>query len=150
MASTVWKGHLTFGLVSVPVRFVRAARAEKVRLRQLYVPRNAPAEEEPPEVGIEPERPAAARATGRPKLVEPAATEAPAAVAPVRRTYQPAEPGEDSAPIDRSDLVKGYEYSKGQYVVLEDREIRELMPATATELPIVSFVHFAEIDPIYL
>lgn len=149
MASTVWKGHLTFGLVSVPVRFVRAARAEKVRLRQLHVPRSAPAEE-PPEVRTERERPAAAGAVGRPELVERAAPEAPAAVAPVRRTYQPAEPAEDSAPIDRSDLVKGYEYAKGQYVVLEDREIRELMPATATELPIVGFVHFVEIDPIYL
>lgn len=30
MASTVWKGHLSFGLVSVPVRLVAAARAVKV------------------------------------------------------------------------------------------------------------------------
>ena len=35
MASTVWKGHLTFGLVSIPVRLVRAARAEQVNSRQL-------------------------------------------------------------------------------------------------------------------
>ena len=30
MASTVWKGHLSFGLVSVPVRLVAAAREVKV------------------------------------------------------------------------------------------------------------------------
>src|SRR5271169_5062632 len=36
MAATVWKGHLTFGLVSIPVRLYRAARAEKVSMHQLY------------------------------------------------------------------------------------------------------------------
>ncbi len=30
MASTVWKGHLTFGLISVPVRLTVAARPKKV------------------------------------------------------------------------------------------------------------------------
>ena len=33
MASTVWRGHLAFGLVSFPVRLFRAARAEKVSFR---------------------------------------------------------------------------------------------------------------------
>src|SRR6476469_1948597 len=36
MASTVWRGFITFGLVSVPVRLYRAARAERVSLRRLY------------------------------------------------------------------------------------------------------------------
>src|SRR3954453_23723484 len=36
MASTVWRGFITFGLVSVPVRLFRAARAERVSLRRLY------------------------------------------------------------------------------------------------------------------
>jgi DNA end-binding protein Ku len=35
MASTVWKGHLAFGLVSVPVRLVAAARPEKVSFHQV-------------------------------------------------------------------------------------------------------------------
>ena len=30
MATSIWKGHLTFGLVSIPVKLYRAARAEKV------------------------------------------------------------------------------------------------------------------------
>jgi non-homologous end joining protein Ku len=33
MATSVWKGHLTFGLVSIPVKLSRAARAGKVSLR---------------------------------------------------------------------------------------------------------------------
>jgi hypothetical protein len=39
MATTVWTAHLTFGLVSMPERLVRAARVERVKLRQLHRPR---------------------------------------------------------------------------------------------------------------
>jgi DNA end-binding protein Ku len=43
MASTVWKGFVTFGLISIPVRLFRAARPERVKLRQLE-----PREKRPP------------------------------------------------------------------------------------------------------
>src|SRR5436190_18430250 len=36
VATAVWKGHLTFGLVSIPIRLHRAARAEKISFRQLH------------------------------------------------------------------------------------------------------------------
>lgn len=36
MAATVWKGHLTFGLVSVPVRLYVAARSESVSFHQIH------------------------------------------------------------------------------------------------------------------
>jgi non-homologous end joining protein Ku len=36
MAASVWKGHITFGLISIPVRLLRAARSERVPLRELY------------------------------------------------------------------------------------------------------------------
>ena len=45
MPSIVWKGHLTFGLVSIPVKLFRAARRERVRLH--YVHRPEPAEAPP-------------------------------------------------------------------------------------------------------
>jgi DNA end-binding protein Ku len=35
MAATVWKGFITFGLISIPVRLFRAARPERVNLRVL-------------------------------------------------------------------------------------------------------------------
>jgi DNA end-binding protein Ku len=38
MASTVWKGFLTFGLISVPVRLVAAARREHVSFHQIHKP----------------------------------------------------------------------------------------------------------------
>jgi len=36
MASTVWKGHLTFGMVSFPIRLFSAARGESVSFNQLH------------------------------------------------------------------------------------------------------------------
>jgi DNA end-binding protein Ku len=38
MASTVWKGHLTFGLVSLPVRLYSAARSVSVSFNLLHKP----------------------------------------------------------------------------------------------------------------
>ena len=40
MASTVWRGFVTFGLISIPVRLFRAARPERISLRRVQrVPR---------------------------------------------------------------------------------------------------------------
>ena len=36
MASTVWKGYISFGLVSVPVRLYAAAREEHVSFNQIH------------------------------------------------------------------------------------------------------------------
>src|SRR5258708_3140798 len=36
MASTVWKGYLTFGLISVPIRLFAAARKEGVKFHQIH------------------------------------------------------------------------------------------------------------------
>ncbi len=38
MASTVWKGYLTFGLISVPIRLFAAARREHVSFHQVHKP----------------------------------------------------------------------------------------------------------------
>ena len=36
MASTIWKGHLTFGLISMPVHISAAARGERIGFNQLH------------------------------------------------------------------------------------------------------------------
>jgi len=36
MASTVWKGYITFGLITIPVRLFAAARTERVSFNQLH------------------------------------------------------------------------------------------------------------------
>src|SRR5258707_1839336 len=36
MATSVWKGYLTFGLISIPIRLFSAARGERISLNQLH------------------------------------------------------------------------------------------------------------------
>jgi DNA end-binding protein Ku len=36
MATSVWKGYLTFGLISIPIRLFSAARSERIGLNQLH------------------------------------------------------------------------------------------------------------------
>ncbi|MGH7101293.1 MAG: Ku protein [Acetobacteraceae bacterium] len=55
----------------------------------------------------------------------------------------------ETGPIDRSDLVKGYEVSKGEYILLTDEEIKSVeLPSTKT-IEIERFVPESEIDRIY-
>lgn len=56
----------------------------------------------------------------------------------------------EDKPIERSDMVKGYEYEKGKYVVVEDEELKKVAPVTASEMSIVQFVQESEVDPIFL
>jgi DNA end-binding protein Ku len=131
MPSAVWKGTLAFGLVSVPVRLFRAARAERMKLRQ--VRRSQPAPPEP--------------STFRKQAFEPEPEESePETVTPVYNA--PMVPGV-AEPLESSQVVKGFEYEPQQYVVLEPEEMRQLRVATSRELEILEFVKLDEIDPIY-
>jgi len=107
MATSVWKGHLTFGLVSLPVKLFTAARSETLSFNQLHKIDNS-----------------------RIKQV----------------IYCQAE---DKA-IPRDEIVKGYEYEKGKYVVIQDEEIKKVAPKTAKVMEILEFVKAGDVDPVYL
>ena len=107
MASSVWKGHLTFGLVSFPVRLFSAARSETISFNLLHKEDHS-----------------------RIKQV----------------TFCQAE----DKPIPRSELVKGYEYEKDHYVVIDDEDIKKVAPKTARVMEILEFVKADQVDPIYL
>jgi DNA end-binding protein Ku len=106
MPATVWKGFISFGLVSFPVRLFSAARPETIRFHMLH-----------------------AKDLSRVKEVWYCATE--------------------DKPIERADIVKGYETSKNQYVVVGDDELKKIAPPTATAMEILQFVASNEVDPIY-
>jgi DNA end-binding protein Ku len=53
---------------------------------------------------------------------------------------------ESQGPIERADIVKGYEYSKGEYVVLEPKEIERLRIPGKRTLEVEQFVDVKEID----
>src|SRR5882724_9365853 len=107
MAASVWKGHLTFGLVTIPVRLFSAARSETISFNLLHKEDHS-----------------------RIKQV----------------TYCQLE----DKPIQRSDTVKGYEYEKGHYVVVDDEDIKKVAPKTAKVMEILEFVKADQVDPIYL
>src|ERR1700731_3959789 len=107
MASSVWKGHLTFGMVSFPVRLFSAARSETISFNLLHKEDHS-----------------------RIKQI----------------TYCQLE----DKPIPRTDTVKGYEYEKDHYVVIEDEDIKKVAPKTAKVMEILEFVKGDQVDPVYL
>ncbi len=55
----------------------------------------------------------------------------------------------DTGPVERSKLVKGYEVSKGEYILLTDEEIRSVKLESTKTIDIERFVPADEIDRIY-
>ena len=56
---------------------------------------------------------------------------------------------EEEKVVGRDEIVKGYEYRKGEYVVIEPAEIKKIEPKTAKAMEILEFVKSEEVDPIY-
>src|SRR5437764_8110461 len=107
MASTVWKGYLTFGLLSLPVKLYSAARSETVSFNQLHKDDHS-------------------------------------------RVKQVLYCQVEDKPIQRSEIVKGYEYEKDHYVVIDEEDIKKVAPKTARVMEILEFVKAEQVDPIYL
>ncbi len=51
--------------------------------------------------------------------------------------------------VEWKDIVKGYEYAKGKYVVITDEDFQKASPEKSKTIDIVQFVKEAEIEPIY-
>jgi DNA end-binding protein Ku len=107
MASTVWKGHLTFGLLSLPVKLYSAARSETVGFNQLHKHDNS-------------------------------------------RVKQVLYCQLEDKPVPRSEIVKGYEYEKDRYVVIDEEDVKKVAPKTARTMEVLEFVKAAEVDAVFL
>lgn len=55
----------------------------------------------------------------------------------------------DERTIDRTETVKGYEFSKGQYVLFSEEELKQLEEKSTQQIDITEFVKSDLIDPIY-
>jgi DNA end-binding protein Ku len=106
MATSVWKGYLTFGLISIPIRLFSAARSERVSLNQLH---------------------SVCKTRIRMPLFCPHC----------------------ERQVERSEIVKGYEYDKDQYVLFNEEELDKIEPQSARSMEILEFVKVDEIDPLY-
>jgi len=106
MASSVWSGYLTFGLISMPVRLFSGARGSHISFHMLHRDDNT-------------------------------------------RIKQQLWCPNDERVVERSEIVKGYEYRKGEYVIIEPDELKKIEPKTAKAMEILEFVKAEEVDPIY-
>jgi DNA end-binding protein Ku len=66
----------------------------------------------------------------------------------VRVKQQLVCPEEDKV-LGRDEIVKGYEYRKGEYVIIEPDEIKKIEPKTAKAMEILEFVKSDDVDPVY-
>lgn len=64
----------------------------------------------------------------------------------IRMVTQDAETGEA---LSRQDLVKGYEFEKDRYVLLDDEDFDQARVESSSTLTIAKFVDVATIDPVY-
>ena len=106
MATTVWKGYIAFGLVSIPIRLLAAVREERVGFHQIHEVCNS------------------------------------------RIRQQLFCPTCDRV-VERSEIAKGYEVSKDNYVLIEDAEVKKIAPPSSETMEIRQFVKLADIDPMY-
>jgi len=51
--------------------------------------------------------------------------------------------------LAQGDLVRGYEYEKGRYVIIEEEDLEKIPLSTLKTIEILDFVELKEIDPIY-
>lgn len=106
MPRPIWKGHISFGLVNVPVQLHAAERRSDLQLH-LVDSRNH---------------------------------------ARVRYERINAETGEE---VPWNEIVKGYEYSDGNYVILSEEELKRAAPEVTKRIEIEAFVPLADIDILY-
>src|SRR5438128_11080280 len=55
----------------------------------------------------------------------------------------------DNRGVGRDEIVKGYEYRKDEYVVVEPEEIKKIEPKTAKTMEILEFVKASDVEPVY-
>jgi DNA end-binding protein Ku len=106
MATSAWRGSLSFGLLTIPIRLYPAARSQHIQLHQLH-------------------------STCHTRLKQP--------------LYCPTH----KRIVERSEVVRGYEYEKGRYVVIEPDELKKITPASGRTAEILGFVKESQVDPIY-
>jgi DNA end-binding protein Ku len=137
VARAVWTGSIGFGLVSIPVklypatvprqvRFHQFARGTGQRIRHRMVIEGSPEPQPEPEPEMHDDD-----SIGRAE----------------REWLAGALTTEVEVPFE--DIVKGYEVSPGQFVMVEPEEIETLRPEPDHIIEIQGFVKLEEIDPVH-
>lgn len=59
-------------------------------------------------------------------------------------------PNEAANPVAKDEIVKGYEYRKGEYVIIEPKELEQLRVPSKHAISVTQFVDMSELSPEYL
>jgi DNA end-binding protein Ku len=145
MPRASWRGFLRLSLVSCPIYLSPAtSRTKRLRLHQVW--RAAPTEEPEdslPHRGQEEEyrEQMALRGDG-------AGEDADQTGDATRITLRPHDPttGEE---VEKAEVVKGYEYSHGQFVIFTAEELKALDVESSKIVDLEKFVPNSDIDPVY-
>jgi DNA end-binding protein Ku len=106
MVRAIWKGSISFGLVSIPIALYPATRREELKFRLLRKSDLSPVN--------------------------------------YKRVAE-----KDGKEVPWNEIVKGYEYEKGNYVVLKDEDFQRVDLEATQTVDIQDFVDQKEIDPMF-
>jgi DNA end-binding protein Ku len=147
MPRASWRGFLRLSLVSCPIYLSPAAsRTKPIRLRQLWGPGLADEGDQSPE----PARPEQVTEPSLPDLGgHDGGYDADQPQPVTRVTIRPHDPrtGEE---IDKAEVVKGYEYGRGQFVTFTPEELKALDVESSKVIDLEKFVPRGDLDPVYL
>ena len=148
MPRASWLGFLRLSLVSCPIYLSPATcRTKSIRLRQVWRPA---AEDEVEDEAPEPARP---KQVTEPPLPEfgghDGGHDADQPEPVTRVTIRPHDP-RTGAEIDKAEVVKGYEFGRGQFVTFTPEELKALDVESSKVIDLEKFVPRGDLDPVYL
>jgi DNA end-binding protein Ku len=147
MPRASWRGFLRLSLVSCPIYLSPAAtRTKPIRLHQVWQP--APADVDEDDL---PDRSRGEQGSERsvmPLRADSAVPDGEQSAAPTRITLRPHDPGTGEE-IEKREVVKGYEYSRGQFLTFTAEELKTLDVESSKVVDLEKFVAGSDIDPVY-
>ena len=147
MPRASWRGFLRLSLVTCPVYLSPATtRTKPIRLHQVWQP--APVDVDQDEL---PDRSAGQQgsaSSAQQLAADDANPEVDQSRAATRIALRPHDP-ETGEEIDKREIVKGYEYGRGQFVTLTPEELKALDIESSKVIDLEKFVPRSDLDPVY-
>jgi DNA end-binding protein Ku len=147
MPRASWRGFLRLSLVSCPIYLSPATtRTKPIRLHQVWQPAPVDVDEDDlPDRGGG--RQGSAPSVPR-LLADDASPDRDQSTAATRITLRPHDPGTGEE-IEKREVVKGYEYSRGQFLTFTAGELKALDIESSKVVDLEKFVRRGDIDPVY-
>jgi DNA end-binding protein Ku len=144
MSQAVWTGSISFGLVNIPVKLYPATEPKDVRFH-LYDRRTGK------RVHYERVTKDIDTPTFEPEPFSDDSDAEDRDEPPMANNYGRAAPAATPAaqPVQREDMVRGFELPSGDLVTVTDEELISIAPERSRTIEIEEFVDLADIDPVF-